>query len=205
LIVTKICNILSTAILAAIIAFVAGVMGPKLFGYEPMAVLSGSMAPEYPVGALVFVDTKAYVGDVSVGDVITFHSFDRQGKETIVTHRVMDRDDDSRSFGTKGDANDARDAGRVLYENFVGRPAAVIPALGQVLINLPTPRGIAAGCILAAALIALFVVPVFLRPDEEEGGLRLPEADAGQDEPSGGEPETVDSVRAPEGAEQERA
>lgn len=46
---------LGKVVFAIIITFAGILLMPRLFGYAPYAVLSGSMEPEYPVGSLIYV------------------------------------------------------------------------------------------------------------------------------------------------------
>ncbi|MBC7462559.1 MAG: signal peptidase I [Thermoleophilia bacterium] len=77
------------------------------YGYAPVAVQTGSMAPTYPVHTLLFVH-DAPAGDVRVGDVITF---DPPGRVPRTTHRVVRRTLHAGQwyFETKGDANPVAD------------------------------------------------------------------------------------------------
>jgi signal peptidase len=161
-IISNLCNGLGTAILLLIILAAGGIMGLTLLGYQPMAILSGSMEPAYRVGGLVFIDTNASAEEIAVGDVIAFTI----GAETVVTHRVTALD--GAAFLTKGDANDSADLAPVPYGALVGRAWLHVPQAGYALMNLKTPKGFAAGALLAAVLIALFVVPALLAPAKKD-------------------------------------
>jgi signal peptidase len=143
-------------------------MGPKLFGIEPMAVMSGSMEPAYHTGSLVYVNTKSRVEDVKVGEVITFRVTDQNGEDIVVTHRVVGVDTVARAFQTQGDNNNAPDNAPVLFEKFIGAPVYTVPNVGFVVANLNTKKGFAAICIIAAVMIMLFIVPMLLRKDDDE-------------------------------------
>ena len=52
---------------------------------------------------------------------------------TVVTHRVVDKDDDTESFRTKGDANEIEDGGSVAYDKVVGKVVLNVPYLGYIL------------------------------------------------------------------------
>ena len=66
----KICGFLS-GVLLIVLAVLAGILIiPKVMGYEEMAVLTGSMEPNYPVGSLIFVK-EVDPENLKVGDVIT--------------------------------------------------------------------------------------------------------------------------------------
>jgi len=74
-------------------------------------------------------DITSLIDDIEVGDVITFYINDN----TVVTHRVVDKDDDTESFRTKGDANEIEDGGSVAYDKVVGKVVLNVPYLGYIL------------------------------------------------------------------------
>jgi signal peptidase len=158
--IAKICNALGTAILTVIILVAGSILAARFLGFQPMGILSGSMEPSYHVGGLVFIHTGVKPEDVAPGDVIAFYL----REETIVTHRVMSVDAAAQTFITKGDANNTEDLAPVPFESLIGKAAFHIPAMGYVLMNLTTAKGFAAGALLLAILIILFVTPVLLTP-----------------------------------------
>ena len=121
----KICGFLS-GILLVVLAALAGILIiPKVMGYEEMAVLTGSMEPNYPVGSLIFVKEEN-PENLQVGDVITY----RLSGDTVVTHRVVEINKDEQSVITKGDANESNDGSPVPYSKIVGEAKGKIPYLG---------------------------------------------------------------------------
>jgi signal peptidase len=175
----RMCNALGTAILAAIIVVAGGILLLQVMGYKPMAILSGSMEPNYNVGGVVFIDTGAKADEVAVGDVITY----RLGEDTVVTHRVIAIEADA--YMTKGDANDAADLAPVPKDKLIGKAWLHIPLLGYALMNLGTRKGFAAGAILIAILIALFGIPALLTPGKGKAAAEVSETPGGKEE--GGE------------------
>lgn len=132
----KVWNFVTTTILVILLLLVAIMFVPKIFGIEPMIVLSGSMEPTYHVGSLLYVrDCDAL--DIEVGDSITFHI----DESTVVTHRVIEIDEVNRTFCTQGDANEIADGAPVSFDNFVGKPIFNIPKLGYLGDKLSTLRG----------------------------------------------------------------
>jgi signal peptidase len=94
---------LAVAALAALL-----VLAPALVGWERYAIVSGSMSGTYDEGSLVLADVVP-VGDLRVGDVITYTP---PAGDHLVTHRIawIRRDDAGRRvFRTKGDANPIAD------------------------------------------------------------------------------------------------
>lgn len=106
---------------------------PRIAGMEPYIVLSSSMEPAIPAGAVAYicpVSTGTAIGD---GDVIAFYS---SGGETKVLHRVAGYDPETGEYTTKGDANDNEDGTKVLRKDIFGVYAAHIPIAGYVLSSL---------------------------------------------------------------------
>ena len=86
-------------------------------------VVTGSMEPEIPVGALI--KTKEVpIEEIETGDIICFRTQASEIFGKIVTHRVVDirqREDGTVLLMTKGDANLVADGYPVSSENLVGR------------------------------------------------------------------------------------
>jgi signal peptidase len=162
-IISRVCEGLGTVILIAIILAAGGLLGAQALGWQPMGILSGSMEPNYHVGGLVFIDTNAVPEDIAVGDTVAFHI----SEDTVVTHRVIAVDPAAGTFTTQGDANNVADA-PTPFERLIGRAGLHIPMAGYALMNLKTTKGFAAGAIMIAVLIILFVIPVLLAPAKEK-------------------------------------
>ena len=128
-----------------------------------MAVLTGSMEPNYPVGSLIFVK-EIEPDQLEVGDVITY----RLDSDTVVTHRIVEIDKEAQTVTTKGDANSSNDGSPVPYSEIVGKAHFKIPYLGYVSMNIKTPKGIMAICGVLIAIILLTFLPEIFSPEEEE-------------------------------------
>ncbi len=159
----KICGILSGIILLVLAVLAGLLIIPKLMGYEEMAVLTGSMEPNYPVGSLIFVK-EIDPDQLEVGDVITY----RLDSDTVVTHRIVEIDKEAQTVTTKGDANSSNDGSPVPYSEIVGKAHFKIPYLGYVSMNIKTPKGIMAICGVLIAIILLTFLPEIFSPEEEE-------------------------------------
>ena len=159
----RICGILSGIIVLALAVLAGLLIIPKLMWYEEMAVLTGSMEPKYPVGTLIFVK-EADPNTLEVGDVITYHL----DSNTVVTHRIVEIDKEGQTVTTKGDANNANDGNPVPYSEIVGKEHFKIPYLGYVSMNIKTPKGILAVCVVLIAMILLTFLPEIFSPEEEE-------------------------------------
>ena len=159
----KICGILSGIILLVLAVLAGLLIIPKLMGYEEMAVLTGSMEPNYPVGSLIFVK-EIDPDQLEVGDVITY----RLDSDTVVTHRIVEIDKEAQVITTKGDANSSNDGSPVPYSEIVGKAHFKIPYLGYVSMNIKTPKGIITICGVLIAIVLLTFLPEIFSPEEED-------------------------------------
>ena len=126
---------------------------PKIGGYAPLIVLTGSMEPNIMTGDIVFV--KQIDGsDVKVDDVIAF--FDPDGSGTsVLTHRVKEiyEENGTLYFRTMGDANNAQDRSPVSEDRLIGIYTDVrLGGMGNVAMFMQTSAG----------LIVCVVVPLVL-------------------------------------------
>lgn len=105
---------------------------PSVFGIKPFVVESGSMKPEISTGDMAYINTRCTYDDVDIGDIIAF----RVNNETVVTHRVIDIDNERKTFTTKGDANENADFSPVPFDCLVGKTIYSMPVFGTVMIYL---------------------------------------------------------------------
>ncbi len=124
-------------------------MSVWLNGWQLQVVRSDSMAPTYWRGTML-VTEPAVAADVRPGDALMFTApwLNRR----IVTHRVrtvVESPDGSRSFVTRGDANDADDPSPVPAREVRGVVRWGVPKLGTALWTIRGQRG----------LIVLVVIP----------------------------------------------
>jgi len=151
----KIWDITTTIIVAVVVLCAIFLMGCRLIGLRAFNVISGSMAPKYNVGDLIFVK-ETDPEDVKVGQPITFVLNENL---VVATHRVVRIDTEKKLFYTMGDTNDIEDA-PVHFENLIGVPQFGIPLLGYVSKFIQTPPG----TYYAIGIGAILIVAVFL-PD----------------------------------------
>lgn len=96
-----------------------------VLGWQPVTIISGSMAPTVAPGHVVVVEP--YAGqDLSPGTVVTFRD---STQDRLVTHRVAAVDEDG-TITTKGDANAVDDQEPLATDRIVGVGRLVIPAAG---------------------------------------------------------------------------
>lgn len=165
----KTVNLITTVFVILTVILAVLLVGVRLAGLKPYAVLSGSMEPEYHVGSLIYVKSVD-PGELDVGDDITY----MLNEDTVVTHRIievlMDEDDpDTIRYFTQGIANDVPDGVSVHYKNIIGKPMFSIPYLGYVSNYIQNPPGmyvaIAAGAIL---ILLVFLPDIFAGEDKKK-------------------------------------
>ena len=156
----------------AVVLFAGLAVGPHLFGYRTMTMLTASMAPEIEPGDVTIV-TPLAVADVTEGMVITYHI--PIDDHRVVTHRVISVErgnDGSVTVQTKGDANEAADPWRAtLQGNTAYQVRGVVPELGHLIQALRTPAVSQLLVYVAPALLAGWLLLSIWRPttrDEED-------------------------------------
>lgn len=141
-------------------AALAAVVVPRLAGATPYAVMTGSMRPHMPPGALVVVRPVS-MDDVEVGSVITYQP--QPGDPSVITHRVVATGIDTRGreiVWTQGDANDVRDPVAVHHRQIRGEVWYVVPYLGHLTSFLDAQAREVGVLVLAAALLLYAAVMI---------------------------------------------
>lgn len=156
------------AIILVILVAIAGtLLVPMLFGYQTYAVLSGSMENEIHVGSIVLVK-KAQAADIQEGDVITFHL----DEKNIVTHRVVEINEQEKTFTTKGDNNPSVDLETVPFSKLIGKAEHNIPMVGYISIYIKTMPGILTAVGVALVLIILIFLPEVVKKEPKYDPLK---------------------------------
>jgi len=132
-------------------------IGPLVFPYKVLTVLSGSMEPTIHVGSVVVLQ-RVDADQIQAGQIITFGRPDRPSE--LVTHRVVAVDSGSqgRLFVTRGDANGSNDPWRVSGTGDGLRYLFNIPLLGYLLAGLRSPLGHLLFVIVPAAALGLLLL-----------------------------------------------
>ena len=161
----RVWNIVSGILIAIMVVLVVMLVGVRLIGYQPYCVLSGSMEPTYHTGSLIYVK-KADPQDIKVSDPITFVLDENL---TVATHRVIEIDEASQHFYTKGDANEYPDASPVHFNNLIGRPAFTIPYMGYMVNYIQNPPGRYIAIAAAAVILLLIFIPDLFDDSKKKG------------------------------------
>ena len=195
-VIRKLCDLLGTLLVTVMILLAVLLVGVRLIGLTPYAVLSGSMEPTYHVGSLIYVQ-DIDPADVTIGTPLTFVVNEDL---LLATHRVVDvevrntkeeavldeggnptydehgnmvtqtipLDEPAYYFTTKGDANEDIDGSQVYYKNIVGTPKFSIPYLGYLSSWLQTKKGMIMGASIALVLLILTFIPDLLNMVDDE-------------------------------------
>jgi len=148
-------------LLLGFVLFSLVVLLPHTGAWRTYSVLSGSMSPSIPTGALVY---SHHVPATSVrpGQVITYHA-PIEG-HPVVTHRVvsMRPEGDVIEFQTKGDANKAADPwkARIPARSMIWQPLHVVPYLGELMgaVRVATSRSMMLLLVLVALVGGILVI-----------------------------------------------
>jgi signal peptidase I len=160
-------RIVNVAIMSISAVVVLGIMaltiGPLALPYRAYVVVSGSMEPTLPTGAVAFLQ-PVEANDILVDDIITFQHPDRPGD--LVTHRVIGFDESSsaRFFLTKGDANGAPDSWRVPVGGSGWRLTFFMPFIGYVLSLVQSPGGRIGFLVVPAVILGALTLIDIWRP-----------------------------------------
>ena len=94
----------------------------SFFGCSVFRVVSDSMEPEIPVGALI-LSKETDIEKIKVGDIICFRSLESYMNRNIVTHRVIGITEQNGEIAlrTRGDSNNSEDGFYVTEYNLVGK------------------------------------------------------------------------------------
>ena len=157
------------------LALAAILLIPAALGYQRYVIVSGSMTGAYDRGSIVF-DDEVPVGDLKVGDSITYQPPANASPEELVTHRIAwigaNRQGEE-IFRTKGDANATADPWTfTLDKPEQARVAFSVPYVGYLLagLSIPIVRMLAIG--IPAVLVALLILRGIWRDAGEEARRR---------------------------------
>ena len=154
----------------AALAFAALMLVPALLGYHRYVVTGGSMSGTYGRGSIVY-DRAVPVGELRVGDVITYEPPAKTGVHGSITHRLVSirKVDGQLVFRTKGDANPKRDPWTFKFrEPTQARVAFAVPWAGYFFAAFGI-RAVRMALIgLPALLIAVLLLARLWREAGEE-------------------------------------
>ena len=135
-VVSGVCKVLGWTLnlgLVCLLALAVLVFGGRFIGFGCADVISGSMEPEIPIGALAYYRAVDDGSELAVGEIAVFESGDH-----LVMHRVVEVDPRQGTLTTKGDANQMANVAPVAYGQVVGEYVGCIPRLGAAVDEFHT-------------------------------------------------------------------
>ncbi|HRV69936.1 MAG TPA: signal peptidase I [Marmoricola sp.] len=123
------------------VALVAVIVVPKVLGWVPLTVLTGSMTPTIPIGSQVVVERvhgNTDLARLEPGQIITF--LPKPDSGMTVTHRIVAKTTDPNGtvrLRTKGDANNAEDPWELTSKQVRGQVKYWVPYVGYAATALP--------------------------------------------------------------------
>jgi len=156
--VLRLAKVLANLILAVLVlTAVLLVLMPAIYSSSIAAILSGSMLPEMPVGALAVIQ-PVDTSEIAVGDIIAFNP-PWEEPEVMVSHRVIEVvDGEVPSFRTKGDANEGPDLDLIPATHVLGRIQYCIPNLGYFLSYVSRHSRSELGFVFLVALPSVMLI-----------------------------------------------
>ncbi len=177
-------RVIRYAVLCFVLALLALVAFDVTSGrYQVRPVLSGSMEPGLPTGAVV-VTQRVPISSLHVWDVIVFHRPDNPA--ALVVHRIISMRTTAAGvvIETRGDNNPVRDPWQVTLRGSTAyRAEYSLPFVGYVAVWMHNPVGrrllLEFG---AAILIIVGMCTVWSRHRQTEGRHRPEATEAGDDD-----------------------
>ena len=169
-------------LLAGLVMMLIAVVLPSSFGFKPMVVKSGSMAPALQAGDIAVV-RSVDPGALKLGDVVTYRS-----GESMVTHRIVSTETTpaGQVFVMQGDANTVVDPVPVASSQLVGIVSYRVPKMGFFIDFAGSAAGRALLIGLPAAALALVAVQRLAKGPRRESVPSPTGHSFGTQGPSGG-------------------
>ena len=147
-------------IFMAVIFLISGFLGLPGTGFQPVAIVSGSMLPTIKINAICVVH-ECDIADIEVGDILMYY---HPKLNENVTHRCIERGPDW--ILTKGDSNDVADDIYVIQDNFRGKVVSIwnwaAPLMNTFVHDREFDTAAAINAIYFSATLLLFMA-VFAR------------------------------------------
>ena len=143
--------------------------GKEIFGYKMLIVTSDSMSKSpiseneaifFNSGDLIFIESIDDYKALSVGDVITFISYNPQSYGKTVTHKIREIrytiSKEISGYVTYGINTGINDTTIVKPENIIGKYSFKIPKIGNIFSFLKTSGGYYLSVLIPAVLLIIF-------------------------------------------------
>ena len=132
-------------------------------GFSLFRVVTGSMEPEIPVGSLI-ISKEVDIEQIETGDIINFKSKESGMLGLVITHRVIQRYEDSNGnilLETKGDANRYADGFFVEEANLIGKTVSYTKKgnlIAGILSLLTNKIGFLACIVVPCLMIGIYTM-----------------------------------------------
>lgn len=141
--------------------------GVFLLGYRPVLVLTGSMEPYMMTNGIALTKEVDSLDDIAVGDVVTYHVMNDNGKKLLITHRIIAIDDGL--IYTKGDNNNVIDGYPLTMDNVEAKVVGVFNGTAWLAAKWATTTGkIMLICFLVAIILLCYTVKAFRASKKEK-------------------------------------
>lgn len=141
--------------------------GVFLLGYRPVLVLTGSMEPYMMTNGIALTKEVDSLDDIAVGDVVTYHVMNDNGRKLLITHRIVAIDDGL--IYTKGDNNNVIDGYPLTMDNVEAKVVGVFNGTAWLAAKWATTTGkIMLICFLAAIILLCYTVKAFRASKKEK-------------------------------------
>ncbi len=141
--------------------------GVFLLGYRPVLVLTGSMEPYMMTNGVALTKEVDSLEDIAVGDVVTYHVMNDNGKKLLITHRIIAIDDGN--IYTKGDNNNVDDGFPLTIDNVEAKVVGVFNGTAWLAAKWQTTTGkIMLICFLAAIILFCYTIKAFRSSRKKE-------------------------------------
>ena len=144
---------------------------PSIFGYSFYYVLTQSMEPEIMSGEMILGKT-VNPEDLQVGDVITYIGETGSFKDKIITHKIIEINDDI--FVTQGVANDIPDPA-IYSSQILSRYVATIPVAGKLFSVINSKFGFIFLIVTPLSLLIVNEISIIVKAFKEDKEEHLSE------------------------------
>ena len=159
-------NIVSTVVLVfSIIICVLIIISLKsssgvaqIFGYTVFSVQSDSMEPLFFEDDLIVVRCTKPIDRFEVGDVVSYHTYDKAGTRFVNTHRVVKvlKGETRDRYLTQGDNAPQMDEKKLSSNNILGvYTGKRVSGLGKVIDFINSPTGVLLCVVIPSAIIII--------------------------------------------------
>ena len=127
--------------------------------YSAYVIVSGSMEPIIKVKDAVVV-RRCEEADIKIGDVVTYRSMDEAFYGILITHRVVNIEEENgeKVFITKGDNNETIDRSPIKFSQVLGKVTMRIPKIGYLKYFLTDYYGWIIAVVIPSICIVFFDV-----------------------------------------------